>query len=247
MFRNFSKVFSLLAFAGFAFAQTNTLSQTTLSAAALATDSVLYLTSVSAVNYYSLPAATVASELYVIAPGQPRGEVMIALSAVGTNGVKVRRGEAGARTAFPSGSTVIIGQPNWFYNYDPSGGCTTASTFVTPWVNTKTGFQWLCSTVTNTWVPGFGNDIANPAPTAAVASAAGSITPSGPLFHITGTAAITGFTLPVGFTGGGFCAIPDGIFTTTTANNIALGSTGVVKKVLCWTYDPGTALFYPSY
>jgi hypothetical protein len=80
-----------------------------------------------------------------------------------------------------------------------------------------------------------------------VASAAGLVTPSGPLFHITGTAAITGFNIPVGFTGGSFTVIPDGAFTTTTANNIAIASTAVVSKPLTFTFDAGTAKFYPSY
>jgi hypothetical protein len=114
-------------------------------------------------------------------------------------------------------------------------------------VNTKTGSEWLCSTVTLSWVPGFGNDVGPAAVTAAVASAAGKITPSGPLFHITGTAAITGFNIPVGFTGGNVCAIPDGIFTTTNANNIAIASTAVVSKTECWTYDTNAAKFYPAY
>jgi hypothetical protein len=142
---------------------------------------------------------------------------------------------------------VLVGAPNLFNSYDPTGGCTAVNTFVTPWVNTTSGNEWLCSTVTNSWVPGFGNDAALDVPTAAVASAAGLITPSGPLFHVTGTAAITGFNIPVGFAFGSFCVIPDGIFTTTNANNIAIASTAVVSKVDCWQYDPATAKFYPSY
>jgi len=142
---------------------------------------------------------------------------------------------------------VLAGNPNWFYGYDPSGSCTASATFVTPWVNVKTGNQWICSTVTTSWVPGWGNSAALDAPTAAVASAAGLITPSGPLFHITGALAITGFNIPVGFAFGSFCVIPDGTFTTTTANNVALASTAVVSKQICWTYDTNTAKFYPSY
>lgn len=228
------------------FAQTNTLGATTLASAALSTDGTIYVASATGINAPSLSAGTPASELYVIAPGNQRGETMLVQSVSGT-AIKVARGRQGMRMALPSGATVLIGNPNWFMDYDPSGGCTAANTFVTPWVNTKTGNQWLCSTVTNTWVPGFGNDITPPAPTAAVASAAGLITPSGPLFHITGTAAITGFNIPTGFSFGGFCAVPDGIFTTTNANNIALASTAVVSKVLCWTYDPNSTKFYPSY
>ena len=34
---------------------------------------------------------------------------------------------------------------------------------------------------------------------------------------------------------------------TTNAGNIALASTAVVGKQLCWTYDPTTVKWYPSY
>lgn len=243
------KSLALLAFAGFAFAQTNTLSQTTVSSAVLATDSILNVASTSAMNAYSLSAGTPASELYVIAVGQPRGEVMTVASILSSTQVRVnRRGQGGARQGFPTGAVVLIGQPNYFYDYDPSGSCVSGTVFVTPWVNTKSGYQWLCSSVTGTWVPGWNNPAGDAfAPTAAVASAAGAITPSGPLFHVTGTSAITGFTLPAGFVSGSFTVIPDGLWTTTNAGNIALGSTAVVSKPITFTYDPNTAKFYPSY
>lgn len=239
-------VAALFLFSLGAFAQTNTLTQTSLSAAVAATDKVVNVASATGINAPALLAGTVGSQLYVVAPGNPRGEVMPVIGVSGTQ-VTVRRNNGGAGTAFPSGSMVLVGQPNWFYDYDPSGGCTQSATFVTPWVNTKTGNEWLCSTVTSSWVPGFANDIAPPVPTAAVASAAGLITPSGPLFHITGTAAITGFNIPVGFQSGSICAIPDGAFTTTNANNIAIASTGVVSKTECWTYDSNSTKFYPAY
>jgi hypothetical protein len=244
----FNRFFALLALCFFgltAFGQTNSLTQTTLSSAVVKTDKVINVTSATGINAPS--ASTPASELYVMAPGNPRGEVMLVQAVSGTT-ITVARGRQGAQTDFPSGSIVLIGQPNWFRDYDPSGGCTLSLTYVAPWVNTKTGQESLCSSVTNSWVPGFGSPSGDAfAPTAAVASAAGLITPSGPLFHVTGTAAITGFNVPVGFNGGSFTVIPDGIFTTTTANNIALASTAVVSKPLTFTYDPNTAKFYPSY
>jgi hypothetical protein len=229
-----------------AFAQTNTLTQTSLSTAALATDKFINVTSATGINAPAIQSGTVGSELYLVAPGNPRGVTVLVTSVSGT-AIGIRPTSGGAMTALPSGSMVLAGQPNWFYGFDPSGGCTQSATFVTPWINTKTGNQWLCSTVTNSWVPGFANDVAPPTPTAAVASAAGLITPSGPLFHVTGTSAITGFTLPVGFAFGSFCVVPDGIFTTTNATNIAIASTAVVSKVDCWTYDPATTKFYPAY
>ena len=39
----------------------------------------------------------------------------------------------------------------------------------------------------------------------------------------------------------------NGIFTITTAGNIALASTAVVGKALIMTYDNTTSKWYPSY
>lgn len=79
-----------------------------------------------------------------------------------------------------------------------------------------------------------------------VASAT-TITPSGALFHVTGTTAIATINIP--FTGynGSIKIIPDGIFTWTTAGNIALAGTAVVSKALIMTYDATTSKWYPSY
>lgn len=194
-------------------------------------------------------------------------EGVISLVTGQTTIFNVIRGLSGTKQAYHrSGVMVLIGTmtPQFggvagsggFQQVDPpiNGACTQANTGITPWVNITTGDQWICSTITNTWVPGFNNRY-HPSldrTTTAVASAAGLITPSGPLFHITGTSAITGFNIPVGFNataegGGQFCVIPDAIFTTTTANNIALASTAVVNKLLCWTWDPTNSKFVPTY
>jgi hypothetical protein len=174
-------------------------------------------------------------------------EAMYVLAVNGTQ-VQVSRGESGtAAVAHASGAMVLAGVPSAFFSYAPTGTCTVSQTPVTPWVNIATAAQYLCSSVTGTWVAGWQNDLQTPNVTAAVASAAGLITPSGPLFHVTGTAAVTGFNIPLGFAYGSFTVIPDGTFTTTSANNIALGSTAVVGKPITFVYDPVTAKFYPSY
>jgi hypothetical protein len=175
----------------------------------------------------------------------------------GVTRVYVRRGaNSTVAVAHASGTGVLFGPPAAFItvgvNLPLAGSCTNGQgTFLySPVVDTRTGRQYLCSTVTGTVIPGFGNTAVAAGVNTAVASPAGLATPTGPLFHITGTNAITGFTIPVGFdpgAGGGFCVIPDGAFSTTNANNIAIASTGVVSKTLCWTYDPNTAKFYPSY
>lgn len=154
---------------------------------------------------------------------------------------------------------VLAGPASAFNEYDPAGACTATNTLYTPWVNLKTGNQWLCSTVSNSWVPGFFNIDGFSGVTTAVASVAGATLPSGPLFHVTGTNAITawGSSTTVGLFGGGgsatstvgapFCVIPDAIFTTTATNNIALASTAVVNKLLCYTFDQTNKKYVPTY
>jgi hypothetical protein len=135
--------------------------------------------------------------------------------------------------------------PNGLFSQDaPYGGsCVASGTPTTPWVNILTGAQWLCSAQTNTWAPGWQNPLAAPptwVQTGTVASAAGAITPSGPYFNISGTSAITGFNIPVGFNtalGGCFTAQPTGIWTWTAAGNIATAGTvtaATTPVTFCW-------------
>ncbi len=240
------KYFSLgavLFLAAAAFGQT-ALTATTLSAGIA---SKLTTFQVASATGITAPSSTSAGTVLVV-----DNEAMSVISVSGTT-VHVQRGASGTMAnAHISGAMVLAGPPNAFISYDPSGTCTNGSGVFaySPVVNLRTGNQWLCSTVTGKVVPGFANYFDGPQPTTAVASAAGLVTPSGPLFHITGALAITGFNIPVGFDpkgGGGFCVIPDGAFTTTNANNIAIASTGVVSKTLCYTYDANTAKFYPAY
>jgi hypothetical protein len=113
-------------------------------------------------------------------------------------------------------------------------------------INVVTGMQWLYSSVLATWVPGWGNYLASPQVTAAVASAS-SITPSGPLFHVTGTTSTTTITLPTGFAGGEITVIADGVWPWATGGNIALASgTVVALSTIKFVYDWHAALWYPS-
>ena len=77
-----------------------------------------------------------------------------------------------------------------------------------------------------------------------VASAT-TITPTAMIFHVTGTTTIATLNVPYASWTGQLFLIPDGLWSTTTGGNIALGSTAVVNKVLVMTYD-GT-FWYPSY
>lgn len=235
---------SLLACAA-AFAQT-ALTQTTLSTAVTSTSGGFVVVA-SATNIAVTGPTTNGAVLYIIDAGATVGELDFVTSVTGTT-IGVRRGMGGTKAVtHASGARVLVGQPGYFKTRDPQGSCVTASTDVTPIINTNTGNQWLCSTVTLTWVPGWGNMSAPAAVTTLVASAAGVVLPSGPLFHINGTAAITGFTIPVGFFSGCFTVIPDAVFTWTAAGNIALAGTAVVNKSLSFCWDATNAKFVPSY
>lgn len=235
--KNFS--LSLVAFAFVAIsanAQIYTLTQTSLSSA-VSSGAQQTIIVASATN---ISAAT-PTYLYV------EQEAMLVLGVSGT-AVTVARGQNTTKAVgHPSGAMVLAGSPDWFSDQDPTGSCVTATTKTAPHVNVLTGKEWLCSSITLSWVPGFGNTTVPARVTAAVASAAGLVTPSGPLFHITGALAITGFNVPVGFAYGGFCVIPDGTFTTTTANNIAIASTAVVNKLLCYDWDDTNSKLVPTY
>ncbi|MGH9452346.1 MAG: hypothetical protein ACRD2O_00070 [Terriglobia bacterium] len=253
--RNFLLVAALLALSpALCRAQQYTLTQTTLSAAISNSQTSFALASVTGITVSN---NTNATDIYI-------DRELMQVTAVNstTSIVSVLRGVGGQSAAHASGDMVLASSPAAFINFDPSGACsTTAPTGPTmavpaqPAINVYSGAQWLCSSVTGNWVPGFGNYGLSGTPvalTAAVASAAGAILPSGPLFHITGALAITGFTIPTGFNataagGGGFCVVPDGAFTTTAAGNIALASTAVVNRLLCWTWDAKNSKFVPSY
>lgn len=85
----------------------------------------------------------------------------------------------------------------------------------------------------------------------AIASAA-TIAPVTPIVHVTGVVTVQTITAWGGCaTSGNGCVlyiIPDGIFATNTAGNIALATAAtVVGKTLIMTYDNATSKWYPSY
>jgi hypothetical protein len=85
--------------------------------------------------------------------------------------------------------------------------------------------------------------------TAPTIASATTIAPTAYITFISGTTAVVNITVPQTLlvTGGQITLIPTGIFTTTTAGNIALASTAVVSKALIMTYDATTTKWYPSY
>jgi hypothetical protein len=188
------------------------------------------------------------TKLYIIDKGgQGRGELVTVTAVNSSTSITVSRGSQFRAPHVALSVAVIIPSAQAIQNYDPVGSCVAANTLYTPWINQANGKQWLCSTLTLAWVPGFNNSDEPKNVTADVASAAGLVTVTSPLFFVTGTQAITGWTLPATFVGGSFCTIPEGAFTTTTATNIAIASTATAGKLLCFTWDTATTKWYPTY
>ena len=221
--------------------------QTTLSAAISANQTTF---SVASATGISAPSGGFMQKIYVIPLNGTKGELMT-VTAVNGTAISVSRLDM-FKSSHPTGSIVLVASIDptidGFKEYNPTGAPATDPGLATPWVNVLTGEQWIWSSISLQWVPGWNNPSSVKGPTAAVASAAGVILPSGPLFHVTGALAITGFTIPVGFAGGSFTIIPDAAFTWTAAGNIALAGTAVIGKALTFTYDSGDAkVFTPSY
>lgn len=228
------------------FAQVNSIVQTSLSSAITSSQTKFAVASATGIN---APTASIpGSVLYVVDPGQILGEPMPVL-AVSSTTVTVRRTN-GRAAAHASGAMVLIATaPNWFYSIDPVGTCTATSVFASPWVNIENGRQWLCSSKTGTWVAGWGNNAGSPQVLSATATASvgGATAIAGPVVEISGTNAITSFTMSTGWNGQGFCVNPTGAFTTTATNNIAKASTAVASLALCFVYDAQAGKFAPSY
>lgn len=103
--------------------------------------------------------------------------------------------------------------------------------------------QYLGTLAYQSFVPY--NGVGSAAPTIASAT---TIAPQTPIIFVSGTTAIVNITPPASIVGGGqLTIIPTGIFTTTTAGNIALASTAVVSRALIMVWDATANKFYPSY
>lgn len=262
-----------IAFAGLPLmAQQNTLSQTSLSAAVPSTPNTNPFGSAQTfIQVAAVPTGVTGIQLNPTTTINQQNQWMVfvdreLMAVVSINGttIQVQRGISGTvASPHASGAMVLFGRNAWFYNQDPGGirgmdggisgvACTPAAVLVSPYVNYLSGAQWLCSSITNTWVPGW-NTAGPPVATATVASVAGTTTPSGPLFTISGTNAIVNFAVPVGFNGtavggGCFTAIPTGIWTWTAAGNITTAGTvtagNSVPVSFCW--NAVTSKWVPS-
>jgi len=274
-FRKIAASLVLLAcLAGSAFAQQgqNTLTSTTLSGAVTG-PSVYNGTSPTLQSYVCLAATTGIAN--PVLPGTPVSLIYVDREVMGvwqvntsTNCVLVNRGYLGTQAAPHSNAAYVLiatqysttsltggnPVPSGFFQQDPPQFSTCSATVpVYPWVNVLTGAQWLCSTITNTWVPGFNNPLAlvSPGPTTAVASAT-TITPSGPFFHLTGTTSITTITAPIGCnaTAVGACeftVICDGVCTWANSGNILTAAgTVVAGTAVTFYWNPATSKWIPN-
>jgi hypothetical protein len=164
--------------------------------------------------------------------------------------VEILRGANGTRaTGHASGATVWIIYPRAAFAYVPSGSCTRTNLEFVPFIVSggeggQSHYGDLYDCLGSQWVQ------VN-APGAAVigstVASATTIAATGTYFKVSGTVnPVTTITVPAGWTAGMCLALePTAIWTTTTAGNIALGTTAVVGKVLfeCWN---GTK-WAPSY
>lgn len=270
-------VFAALLLPSVSLAQQNLLVQTTLAAALPLPSSTstpnspqtVQLTSATGIVAQGLnPTATINAQnfwvLYV-----DREEIAVT-QIQGTTIQGIRGYNSTKATSHVNGAMVLYGKAAWFNNTDPGaitsqGGisavsagssCVLSAVFAHPWVNTRTGQQWICSTDTLSWVPGFNNGFGaggNNVPSAGTeASVAGTNAVLGPVFAISGTNAIVTFTPPVGFDntavgGGCFTVIPKGIFTWTAAGNISvLGTTTAITQNVTFCWNPYTSKWVPS-
>jgi hypothetical protein len=222
-------------------------------------------TSANAFTVASATGITANNTLLWVDDGTGGNGEAVFVNAVNGTQISVTRGYNGTQANLHlSGSVVLAAPPANSYNpgpfvaTDPSGSCTAASSW-TPTVNIQSGRQWICSSISASWVPGYFNHARTPGVTTLVASAAGATNPTGPLFHISGTNAITawGSSTTAGLGAGGgsatqpygadFCVIPDGAYTTTATNNIAKATTGVVNVMQCWKFDGTAKKYVPTY
>ena len=248
------KLFSIAAVALLAllavptFGQQYTFTGTTLGSAITASQNQLSLAAVTGISGASTGNLT---DIYV------DKELMQVLTVNTTaKTVTVIRGVSGTQAAAHiSGALVLAAAPPAFQNYDPEGSCTASSTPAQPWINTRTGNQWLCSSKTGEWVAGFGNSGTSGvgAGLSADVASANTILPSGPLFQTTGTVIMKTITVPTSvdqkkafsitiiFTGS-----VAGLTWDATGNIAVAGTATTAGSSVTFTWNPATSKWSPS-
>jgi len=221
----------------------NVLNSTTLAAALSNNTSTVSLTSATGVT---APGPNGTSLIVLVV----EREVMLVQTISGTV-ANVARGQYGTdRVAHVSGATVWVAPDKALARGAiPSGSCTRTSLPYVPIV-------YVAPTVINGGITGAtfdclgGQIVRTNAPSTYMGStvaSATSITPTGTFFIMSGTVnPVTTIVVPAGWAPGNCLHIePSGLWTTTTAANIGLGTTAVVGKILdeCWDGSK----WWPSY
>jgi len=238
----------------------NDTTNTTLSAQMTLTSGQACLTSGTGVVLPSLATGVVGSIFLV------EGEVMQASTNPSGTCYGVKRGLYGSQVVTHASSAFVwVGNPatstgdssrpftgGAFITTIPQGSCIPANQYTLPVIRMGDPFGFAANgqayhcfatsaTATGVWGLMSGNVYGG-----TVASVAGAQWLAGTSLTISGTNAITGFTIPNGFASGQCITImPTGAFTTTTAGNIAKASTAVANVTLleCWNGSK----FVPSY
>ncbi len=256
----------LCFFAPSAFATTNggqaDTTNTTITAALTNTTNPICVASATGIVLPSLSGSAAGSFLAI------DSEIMQVRSNPQTLCYQVTRGMMGSPvTAHANAALVWVGSAATssgdssrpfggpFISYAPSGPCTPNQQYVLPVIiagepngYSRSGQPWTCFSQSASTVGKWGPVQPSNGVTfgGTMAAATGAQIVPGSAFILSGTNAITSFTLPTGFAAGQCLTImPTGAFTTTATNNIAKASTAVANKTLYECYD-GTTL-NPSY
>ena len=196
-------------------------------------------------------------------------EEMYVIAVNGTTLTVVRGVNGTPASPHLTGAMVLAGKPFWFYAFDPGGTtavpgyisnttCVLNNVVVSPWVNVRSGAQWICNPTSLTWQPGFNNPLLPMGASFATVASAAALAVPGPVFKVSGTATITSFTFAgngaIGLNGnatantqagGEFCIIPTGVFLTTAGNNIGSSEAGaVVGSMQCWIWNGPDGKWY---
>ena len=219
--------------------------QTTLSGTITASQNQFVVASATDL---SAPVNNFRQKIYVLDLGANVGELMTVEALSGTTVTVSRLDEN--KTAHYTGALVIIAPVDplkpGFQEFDPATYYATTP-LLEFWLNVTTGSQWIWSTLLSRYVPGWCNPN-KPQVTAAVASGtSAACTPSGPLFHMTGTSTVTSWVIPVGFNGGSFMTINDGAWQSSAGGNCGSTTVQVATSTTTWTMDAATGVIYCSH
>lgn len=222
------------------------INQTTLTNAVKLTDTHLVLVNNAGItapgtNKIALKNLMIDSELFEA----------IELDPPGTNYIHVTRGvRQSLRATHGAGTFVWAGPTTAFVQSDQDGACTRTQLAYVPLISIATHRTFDCPSNSGAWMRTDGPDAKSYYGTAIASGASATVIIPAQTFKISGTSAITTFTLPAGWQPGlCFNIIPTGNFTlSSTGGNIGKSATAVTGRVMkvCWGGAAGQ-FWYPSY